>query len=41
MKLTNIQCPICGVIFSVGVDTVKKTCTSKNCPKCKIEIVVE
>lgn len=43
MILTNITCPVCGIIFSVGVgvDTEKKTCTTKNCPKCKVEIEVE
>jgi predicted Zn-ribbon and HTH transcriptional regulator len=41
MILTNIKCPICGTVFSVGIDKEKKTCTSKNCPKCKTEIEVE
>lgn len=41
MILTNIECPICKAIFSVGVDAETKTCTSKCCPKCKTEIELE
>lgn len=40
MILTNIKCPVCEAIFSVGIDKEKKTCTSKSCPKCKVEIEV-
>lgn len=41
MILTNIKCPVCGTVFSVGINTKDMTCTSKSCPKCKVEIEVE
>ena len=41
MMLTNLKCPVCGSIFSVGIDIKEKTCTSEKCPKCKTEIGID
>lgn len=41
MIFTVVKCPKCGVIFSVAIDTEKKTCSSSKCPRCKTEIEVE
>lgn len=41
MKFINVKCPICKAVFSVGVDIEKKTCTAKECPKCKTEIEIK
>ncbi|WWU65593.1 hypothetical protein QJR26_04325 [Clostridium baratii] len=39
--LTNLKCPVCGTIFSIGIDFKEKKCTSERCPKCETEIVIE
>lgn len=41
MILTNIECPICGAIFSIGIDKEKKIYTAKECPKCKTGIEIK
>lgn len=41
MIMTNIECPICKAVFSVGIDVKEKTCTAKECPKCKTEIKIK
>lgn len=39
MVFVNIECPICGSLFSVVIDG--ENCSSKECPKCKSKIEVK